>query len=96
MFTSCQIKITPCSPRFISNMQVNGSPKTFRYEVIAKTKGMVFTPKKLALGDSENVMSVRGTMLGASFAENYKQLPKTDVARTLWEALWFSSDFARR
>ena len=52
---------------------------------------MVFTPKKLSLGDSgENAMAVRGTMLGACFAENYNKLPKTDVGRTLWEAHWFS------
>ena len=39
---------------------------------------MVFTPKKLSLGDSgENAMAVRGTMLGACFAENYNKLPKT-------------------
>ena len=68
-------------------MQVDGSPKTFRYEIIMKTKSMVFTPKKL--GDSENAVSIRGTMLGACFAENFDKLPKTDIGRTLWEALWF-------
>lgn len=61
----------------------DGEPRHFRYTVTCKNTSTVLTPKKLD-ADLDRT-NLRGTMFGAAFDGCYDKVPKTDMARILWE-----------
>jgi len=76
----------------------DGAAKPFRYQVALKGKGSAvhcFEPKPLA--ESVNLMQLRSSMFGATFAGKLAKFPKSDMAQLVWEArmlqLWHALIF---
>lgn len=66
-------------------LKENGDAMNFRYKLSSKSKLNCFVPK--AVESSADMHNLRGTILGAAFAEHFDALPKLKHARLAWEVL---------
>eukprot|EP00438_Fugacium_kawagutii_P010637 Skav234435 [mRNA] locus=scaffold3409:116777:120527:- [translate_table: standard] len=68
---------------FVCGSQADGSAENWRYVVSSKTKLSVYTPKPLPADVDK--LNVRGSMLGAVFADAYDKIPRNKLVQTLFE-----------
>lgn len=72
------------SLHFAFPWKANGNPESWRYQLTARTKLSVYTPKPLP--DDVDKLNMRGSMLGAAYHDKYDKLPRNKLVQTLFEA----------
>jgi len=67
----------------LDNMsQDDGSPLNFRYTVSPKARLNCFFPKAI---ETEDLLNLRGTLVGAVFINHLEKVPSNDFAKILFE-----------
>ena len=62
--------------------QDDGSPLNFRYTVSPKARLNCFFPKAI---ETEDLLNLRGTLVGAVFINHLEKVPSNDFAKILFE-----------